>query len=141
MIRNTGIATVFIWIGFVAAISFMEAWLKFRAPDVTLPIGLGIGRLVFDALNKMEWLFSVICMFTLMPSKTVQKNIKLILAIPIIIVLLQTFWMLPMLDLRAEMHIKGTHVPHSNLHFYYIIAELVKVVSLIISGCLLFKKK
>jgi len=38
----------FVWIGFVCAISFMEAWLKFRAPGITVPLGLGIGRLVFQ---------------------------------------------------------------------------------------------
>ncbi|MDY0090288.1 MAG: hypothetical protein RBR78_07970, partial [Flavobacteriaceae bacterium] len=48
----------FLWIGFVCAISFMEAWLKFRAPGVTIPLGLGIGRLVFNALNKVEWIFA-----------------------------------------------------------------------------------
>ena len=39
------------WLGMVVAISFLEALLKFRAPRVTLPVGLGIGRLVFKALN------------------------------------------------------------------------------------------
>ena len=53
------IITVFLWSGF-CAISFMESWLKFRAPGVSLPIGLGIGKLVFNALNKMEWVFAVI---------------------------------------------------------------------------------
>ena len=45
MIRSKytlAILSTFIWIGFVSAISFMEAWLKFRASGVTLPIGLGI---------------------------------------------------------------------------------------------------
>ena len=45
------VACLFTWIGFVCAISFLEAWLKFRAPGVTVPIGLGIGRLVFGALK------------------------------------------------------------------------------------------
>ena len=40
-------AVIYLWIGFVCAISFMEAWLKFRAPGVNLQIGLGIGRLNF----------------------------------------------------------------------------------------------
>ena len=48
------IGIAFIWAGFVCAISFMEAWLKFRAPGVTLPVGLSIGRLIFSALNKVE---------------------------------------------------------------------------------------
>jgi len=43
--------------GFVLSISFMEAWLKFQAEGVTQAIGLSIGRLVFGALNKVEWFF------------------------------------------------------------------------------------
>ena len=50
----------FLWIGFVCAISFMEAWLKFRAPGISVPLGLGIGRLVFNALNKVELVFALI---------------------------------------------------------------------------------
>ena len=42
----------------VLAVSFLEAPLKFRAPGVTLPIGLGIGRLVFRALNSAEALLA-----------------------------------------------------------------------------------
>jgi len=38
----------------VVAISFIETPLKFRAPGVTLQIGLGIGRLVFRVLNVCE---------------------------------------------------------------------------------------
>lgn len=59
------IASVFLWIGFVCAISFMEAWLKFSAPGVTIPIGLGIGRLVFSALNKVEWLLAIVIIVNL----------------------------------------------------------------------------
>lgn len=45
------VAVAFVWLGMVVAISFLEAPLKFRAAGVTLQIGLGIGRLVFRALN------------------------------------------------------------------------------------------
>jgi hypothetical protein len=38
------VAVTFVWLGMVLAISFLEAPLKFRAPGVTLPIGLAIGR-------------------------------------------------------------------------------------------------
>ena len=48
------VAAVFIWLGMVLAISFLEAPLKFRAPEVTIALGLGIGRLVFRALNICE---------------------------------------------------------------------------------------
>ena len=53
------VAVTFVWLGMVLAISFLEAPLNFRAPNVTLPIGLGIGRLVFRALNIVEVVFAV----------------------------------------------------------------------------------
>jgi hypothetical protein len=53
-------AVTFVWLGMVTAISFVEAPLKFRAPGVTLPIGLGIGRLVFRALNIAELTLAVV---------------------------------------------------------------------------------
>jgi hypothetical protein len=49
-----------LWLGMVVAISFLEAPIKFRAPAVTLPVGLGIGRLVFKALNRVEIVLLVV---------------------------------------------------------------------------------
>ncbi|MBU3995011.1 MAG: hypothetical protein KKF42_04430, partial [Actinobacteria bacterium] len=43
-----------LWIGLIVAISFIEAPLKFQAEGITIPLGLGIGRLVFAALNITE---------------------------------------------------------------------------------------
>ena len=59
------IASVFLWIGFVGAISFMEAWLKFQVPTLTLSVGLGIGKLVFNALNKVELVLAIIILLAL----------------------------------------------------------------------------
>jgi hypothetical protein len=53
-------AVPFIWFGMVAAVSLLEAPLKFRAPGVTLELGLGIGRLVFRALNCVEACWAVL---------------------------------------------------------------------------------
>ena len=36
------VAALFVWLGMVLAISFLEAPLKFRAPGVTIALGLGI---------------------------------------------------------------------------------------------------
>ena len=53
-IKTLKTAVPFIWFGMVLAISFLEAPLKFQAPGITIPLGLGIGQLVFFALNKIE---------------------------------------------------------------------------------------
>lgn len=120
-----------LWIGFVGAISFMEAWLKFRAPGITLPLGLGIGRIVFRALNKMEWLFAIIiCGQFIYYKQSIFQLTMLPYLFLLLILILQTFWLLPNLDKRAELHIKGESVPRSNLHFYYVGLEIIKIVCL-----------
>ena len=62
------VAVTFVWLGMVLAISFLEAPLKFRAPNVTLQIGLGIGRLVFRALNTVEVVFAIVILMATVAS-------------------------------------------------------------------------
>ncbi len=128
----------FTWIGFICAISFMEAWLKFRAPGVTLPIGLGIGRLVFAALNKVEWVFAVAILISNI--RTVRKiKISPFYMIVVLILILQTVWLLPALDSRALLYIEAKPVPPSSMHLYFAIAEGIKFLLLLIFGIRLFK--
>lgn len=116
----------------------MEAWLKFRAPGVTLPIGLGIGRLVFAALNKVEWVFAVAIMISNI--RTVRKiKISPFYVVAVLILILQTVWLLPALDARALLYIEAKPVPPSSLHLYFAIAEGIKFLLLLIFGIRLFK--
>lgn len=127
----------FTWAGFVCAISFLEAWLKFRAPGVTLPIGLGIGRLVFGALNKVELLLAAAIMMDLLRARPAFPQ-WLWIGLPAALLLLQTFWLLPALDARAETVIQNGPAPPSQLHFVYVAFEVVKVVALVVFGIRLF---
>lgn len=139
---QVSLALTFVWIGFVCAISFMEAWLKFRAEGITLPIGLSIGKLIFSTLNKIEWLFAISIILSYLSSKMLVNSEGLFyyIGIPFFIVILQSFWLLPALSLRADLIISGKNVPGSNLHFYYVGFEIVKVVCLFLFGIKLFGK-
>lgn len=134
------LASVFLWIGFVSAISFMEAWLKFRAPGMTMSMGLGIGRLVFGALNKVEWALALVIMSNLMYAKARIFSLKnMLYFVPLLILILQTLWLLPALDARADLLIRGRELTASNLHFYYVGMEMAKVGCLFVLGIKLFK--
>lgn len=135
------IASVYLWIGFICAISFMEAWLKFKAPGVDMPIGLGIGRLVFNTLNKVEWIFTFSIFFSLYMSKSDFLSIEnLPFYLPVFVLLIQTVWILPALDVRAQMYIDGKDVVPSYHHFYYVVMEILKVGSLFIYSIKLFRE-
>lgn len=140
--KPVAVVSTFIWIGFVCAISFMEAWLKFQAPGITVPLGLGIGRIVFAALNKVEWVLAPLILFDLLFSKgTIFRWNTVAYLIPVILLVIQTLWLLPALDARAQLHMDGVDVSPSNLHLGFIAAEIIKVTSLITFGIFLFRPK
>lgn len=127
--------SVFLWIGFVGAISFMEAWLKFRAPGVTLPLGLGIGSLVFSALNKVEWVLVILIVLDLfLFNRSGINTPRLFFLIALGVLILQTLWLLPALDARIPLYQQGLEVPSSPLHLYYVLSEVIKVACLLVMG-------
>ena len=122
------------WAGFVSSISFMEAWLKFQAPGITLPLGLGIGKLVFSALNIVEWvLLAGYLILNIFRYKSLRFLLtSYLIQVVVLILLIQTIWLLPGLIERSDLIISGKEPGDSNIHIYYISLEIIKVASLII---------
>lgn len=121
-------------------ISFIEAPLKFQAPNITLGLGLGIGRLVFFALNKFEIAFALILLITFFIAKNLSRFATAAFVIVLLILTLQTAWLLPALDLRAEQVISGSAAPFSMTHYYYIGTEVIKLLLVFAVGWSLTKR-
>ncbi len=140
--KNTIALLCFFWVGFVSAISFMEAWLKFQAPGVTRPIGLSIGQLVFNALNKVEITLSILLIYFSLRSgiRSYFNNFHFLLIV-FVILSLQSCWLLPALNQRAELIISGNMPPASNSHLFYVTLELLKVICLSANGLKLLNNK
>jgi hypothetical protein len=129
-------AAAFVWLGMVLAISFLEAPLKFRAPGVTLPIGLGIGRLVFRALNVCEAVLAAAMLVSVVirPPTTAAG---IAAGVAVIVLLTQVLAVRPALTRRSEATLAGAEVPRSRAHWIYVGLEIVKVVALLVAGVLL----
>jgi hypothetical protein len=129
-------AAAFVWLGMVLAISFLEAPLKFRAPDVTPRIGLGIGRLVFRALNAVEAVLALalLCAVALGDA---PNRIVVSAAAGVALLAVQVLAVRPGLTLRSDRVLAGEQVPHSRAHYAYVALEIAKVVALIVTGVLL----
>lgn len=123
-------AIPFVWFGVIGAISFIEAPLKFQAPGITLPLGLGIGRLVFGVLNKIEIAFAVVLIFSIFMNTPKGSFSKVALSVIVLLLFLETVWLLPVLDVRAQQVMDGTSEPFSNLHLVYIGFDAVKFILL-----------
>ncbi|WP_280371674.1 hypothetical protein [Nocardia wallacei] len=119
-----------LWLGMVLAISFLEAPLKFRAPGITLALGLGIGRLVFRALNIAEAVLAtllVVAALVVGPSGATWAWLiaaAVVLAVQVVVVR-------PPLTRRSDRVLAGEDGPRSTAHYWYIGFEVLKVIALI----------
>ena len=136
------VAVTFVWLGMVLAISFLEAPLKFRAPNVTLQIGLGIGRLVFRALNTVEVAFALVIVAivaagTAGTAGTMPARVAVPVAVAIAALAIQLIAVRPRLTRRSDQVLAGADGPRSHAHYVYIGLEAVKTVALLVAGILL----
>jgi hypothetical protein len=130
---STAGALTFLWLGMVLAISFLEAPLKFRAPGVSIPLGLGIGRLVFRALNLAE---AALCLAVIIaialgdpPAVVIATTIA-----AAVLLLGQLAAIRPRLNRRSDRVLAGEDLPRSRGHLAYIACETTKVIALAVLG-------
>ena len=131
-----GTAATFVWLGMVLAISFLEAPLKFRAPGVDLRIGLGIGRLVFRALNSVEAVLAAVLVIAVLaggaPARILTPTV-----IGALLLVVQVAAVRPGLSRRSGRILAGQGSPRSRAHFAYVALEAAKVAALLATGSML----
>ena len=131
-----GTAATFVWLGMVFAISFLEAPLKFRAPGVDLRIGLGIGRLVFRALNSVEAVLAAVLVLAVLaggaPARIVTPAV-----ISALILVTQVGAVRPRLSRRSGRILAGQDAPRSRGHHAYVALEAAKAAALLATGSML----
>ena len=135
------VAAVFVWLGMVIAISFIEAPLKFRATGVTLPIGLSIGRLVFRALNSAEAVFATVLLVSVASATSCrprecsppwQSRSRFCFS--------NSRSSGRALTRRSDRVLAGEDAPRSAGHHAYVGLELVKVIALLATGIFLLAR-
>ncbi|MFE1192675.1 hypothetical protein ACFW6E_07725 [Streptomyces olivaceoviridis] len=126
-------AVTFVWLGMVLAISFLEAPLKFRAPGVTIPVGLAIGRLVFRALNAVETVLAVVVVLAVALGDAPAAVISLTAAVAALL-LAQLAVVRPFLNRRSDRVLAGEELPRSRSHLWYVALEVSKAGALIALG-------
>ena len=130
------VAVAFVWLGMVLAISFLEAPLKFRAPNVTTQIGLGIGRLVFRALNSIEVVFALVIGAVVVAGPP-PAGATAAFATACAMLAVQLIAVRPFLTRRSDKVLAGRDAPRSRGHYAYIGLEVAKAVALAVAGTLL----
>jgi cell division protein FtsW (lipid II flippase) len=103
---------------------------------VSLRIGLGIGRLVFRALNTVEAVLAVALVAAIIlasaPIRVVIATVVAVAALAVQLALVR-----PRLTRRSDRILAGTDAPRSRSHDAYVALEAAKVGALLAAGVLL----
>lgn len=122
-----------LWFGVVFAISFIEAPLKFQAPGITIPLGLGIGRLVFMALNILEGVIAVaLIAVSLWPKITaITGTLRVLLWSVVLVLVLKVAVVRPPLNARTDQVLQGANPGESPWHYIYIALDVLLLALLV----------
>lgn len=131
------------WSGFSMALAFLEAPIKFQAPGITLPLGVGIGKLVFHASHVLQMIFLVLLSLLVLMQEKMRWRMLILLFIGVAICfLLQHLYCLPKLDLRAD-EIIAQNILQSHFsitHQLYVLCEVFKNIGLWLCAYLSYKQ-
>lgn len=120
----------FTWFGMTAAISLLEAPVKFTAPALSRAAALDVGRVVFAALNKAELVALIVALIVVRVAGLAPRLWAACAGLALI-VLVQSAWLLPELAERAQLIVAGTEPPASPVHAIYAVLEIAKLLMLL----------
>jgi hypothetical protein len=118
-----------LWCGILLGVSFLATPAKFLAPSLTLPVALDVGRQTFLVFNRVEWLLCVTAAIAWILGAR-SRAMGALVAIICVIVLIETLWLLPLLDARVGLIIAGQTPAPSSHHAWYIWLEAAKAIAL-----------
>lgn len=127
------------WFGLIVAISLIEAPLKFQAPGITIPLGLGIGRLVFTAMNVVEVVLAIMLLVAAFRAGVATK-IRNVLVGLVAVLAIKVALIRPFLNKRTDAVIAGVDDGGSSWHYFYIAADGLLLVGLVILMVLVAKQ-
>ena len=141
-----------LWAGMVLGISCLETPIKFSAPalkqavapEVGRALAFDIGRVVFDAFNKVQMVWSLltfVLLFVVRPFETVPRKVVFLFALIWLFVVFQSFILAPALATRAQMVLNSPlrELPPAPYHRLYTSTELIKLIALISLGIMMIK--
>jgi len=114
-----------LWAGMIIGISFLESWVKFRAPSLTREIGLDVGRTVFKFFHHVQNVLLLLIIGLSVFAKFPLIDWLLLLGLTIILSM-QLFWLFPQLNRRADAIIAGINPSSSHIHTFYGVTEILK---------------
>lgn len=126
---------IFIWVGCILSITFIETPFVFHQSGLPLSIGLKLSSLIFRTLNTLEWLFAILILlpFLFTPVKRISAHQFVFLAV-LLILMIQTIWLFTTHRIPFSMQYQNGTVAGIRLYFLNVVADILKTSCLIFVG-------
>lgn len=132
-IAGAGARICLLWAGVSLGVAFLATPAKFLAPTLSLPVALDVGSHTFKVYNGIELALLAVVVIVSAWSDAATRW-KALVVVPGAIVVLQSLWLIPALDVRVAAIQDGAAATPSPLHSLYIVAEALKVTWLFALG-------
>jgi hypothetical protein len=133
--RRAGFAVVcLLWAGLALGVAMAET-AKFRTPTLSRPAALDVGRTVFRASQTLQ-LFPLGLALAFAAWGRLPRRAWASLAVAGLALVVQTAWLFPLLDARAQTLMAGGSPVGASPHAAYGMLEVVKVLALILASVL-----
>ena len=121
-----------LWIGMILAVG-MESIVKFDTPSLSKAVAFDEGRYVFSFFNKVQ-LILLASMLFLVANKYMTWVEKIVFFLLSILLVIQVFWLFPMLSKHVDLILAGIQPPHTPGHALYGAIEFGKIILLSVLG-------
>jgi hypothetical protein len=123
-----------LWAGIVLGVSVAET-VKFHVPSLSRTAAFDVGRTVFHASQTLQLLPLVLALGSAMAGRVSRATWGCLTA-AVSALLIQTVWLFPVLDARAQVLISGGVPTGHSTHAAYATLEVLKVLALIAAAVL-----
>jgi hypothetical protein len=129
-----------VWAGVIIGVSLIATPIKFQAPSLTLQTGAEIGRYTFRFLTRIELCFLIAALITATIAQ--PRWITIAVLAPIVIeIVVQRYWLLPVLDNRVAQRLAGQTPEFSFHHTVYAAMEAIKAALLIAGAAVEYRSR
>ncbi|HLU63123.1 MAG TPA: hypothetical protein VKY66_01215 [Protaetiibacter sp.] len=120
------------WMGLLVALAFIETPLKFLGPGVTVPLALGIGRLVLTAAEIASAVLLLALVVVSFVRPRVGRGVIATLAALAVTLVVQVALVRPALNARTDVVLAGGDPGDSPLHLVYVAIDVVLLALLVV---------